>query len=377
MNVQGPSISLPAGPDMRTVKRVLIVKLSSIGDVVHALPVSAALGDAFPHIEISWVVEQMSAPMVEGNPYVKEVIVLPPEWRKNRLSTGSFRVFGRLRQELRAREFDVAIDLQGLSKSAIVAWASGARYRYGYDWLRELAPYLEARVPRRRESVHVVEQFLDVARFLGAPVEQVKFPLAIPAEAAESARAKLCEAGIAPERPFLVLNPSSGGGGNKGWGAERFAALLSEIQSDPGLPAVMIGGKGDMEVAAEIQRLAKRAPVSIVGQTNLKELAAVLRDCAVHLCGDTGSAHIAAALGTRVVSIFGRSNPARLAPYGQEDLAIHHRERCALPCLRFHETAPVNSKQKCLAPPPRCLAAVTVEEVAAAVRRAAAGVCAA
>lgn len=356
---------------MRAVKRLLIVKLSSIGDVVHALPVSAALGDAFPHLEISWIVEEMSAPMVAGNPYLKEVIVLPADWRKNRLSAKSFRTFGRMREDLRSRRFDIAIDLQGLSKSAIVAWASGARYRYGYDWLRELAPRLETRVTRRPESVHVIDQFLDVARFLGARVEEVKFPLVIPDDEARTARALLREAGVNPDRPFLVVNPSSGGGGNKGWGAERFAALLDAVAEDPGYPAVMVGGKGDMEVAAEIQRLTKTAPASVVGRTNLKQLAAILRDCAVHLCGDTGSAHIAAALGTRVVSIFGRSNPARLAPYGQEEFALHHREQCAVPCRRFHEFAPVNSKQKCLAPPPVCIAAVTVEEVARAVRRAA------
>jgi heptosyltransferase-1 len=355
---------------MRAVKRLLIVKLSSIGDVVHALPVSAALGDAYPHLEISWIVEQMSAPMVQGNPYLKEVIVLPQEWRKNRLSANSLRVFGKLRRELRAREFDVAIDLQGLSKSAIVAWASGAKYRYGYDWLRELAPWLEVHVPRRPQSVHVIDQFLDVARFLGAPVAEVKFPLQIPVDEADSARTMLREVGIVPEKPFLVVNPSSGGGGNKGWGANRFAALLDEAADDPGIPVVLVGGKGDLDVAGEIHRLAKNPPVSLVGRTNLKQLAALLRDCAAHLCGDTGSAHVAAALGTPVVSIFGRSNPARLAPYGQEKFAIHHRDQCAAVCRRFHETAAINSKQKCLEPPPVCLAAVTVEEVAGAVRKA-------
>jgi ADP-heptose:LPS heptosyltransferase len=107
-----------------------------------------------------------------------------------------------------------------------------------------------------------------------------------------------------------------------------------------------------------------------VAKTGLKELTAVLRRSSLHLCGDTGSAHIAAALETPVVSIFGRSNPARLAPYGQEQFALHHREKCAAPCLRFHQTAPVNSKQKCLAPPPICITAVSVEEVTAACRKA-------
>ncbi|MCC6730789.1 MAG: glycosyltransferase family 9 protein [Chthonomonadales bacterium] len=358
----------PRPPDMRAVRRLLIVKLSSIGDVVHALPVSAALGRSFPHLEITWVVEAMAAPMVRGNPWLSEVITLPPDWRRHRLSAAAARRFLALRADLRARRFDVALDLQGLSKSALIAWASGAPRRYGYDWLRELAPLLERRVPRQASSVHVVEQFLDVAGFLGARTRPVEFPLDIPDADARSARELLTGSDLPPGAAYLAVNPSAGGGGNKGWGADRFAAALDDLARDPGLPAVLVGGPGDREVGEAIRRSAVTRPRDLIGQTNLKQLAAILRGCAGHLCGDTGSAHIAAALGTPVVSLFGRSNPARLAPYGQERFALHHRERCADPCRRFHERAPLNSHQKCLCPPPRCLAAIGVDEVVAAVR---------
>src|SRR5579862_9115091 len=175
-------------PDMNRVRHVLIVKLSAIGDVVHALPISAALGDAFPHLELTWIVEELAAPIVQGNPYLKEVIVLPAAWRKQRVSMTSARRVLALARDLRSRRFDVALDLQGLSKSALVAWASGAPYRFGHDWLRELAPCLIQRIPRRPESLHIVDQFLDVARFLGAPVREVKFPLPISEEEALQAR---------------------------------------------------------------------------------------------------------------------------------------------------------------------------------------------
>src|SRR5437588_5982324 len=98
----------PTPPDMRAIERVAIVKLSAIGDLVHALPVSAALGDAYPHLEISWIVEPMSAPMVTGNPYLKEVIVLPAEWRINRFSPAAVRDFRALSRDLHAREFDLS-----------------------------------------------------------------------------------------------------------------------------------------------------------------------------------------------------------------------------------------------------------------------------
>jgi heptosyltransferase-1 len=358
----------PIRPDMSKVRRLLIVKLSSIGDVVHALPVSAAIGRAFPHVELSWVVEEMAAPIVQGNSFLHEVIVVPAVVRENRKSPYSLNHFLKLRRDLSNRCFDVTLDLQGLSKSALVAWATGARYRYGYDWLRELAPLLEKRIPRRVESIHVVDQFLDVARFLGAEVDKAEFPLYISDEEMDSAKELLNREEIDYSRPFVVINPSSGGGGNKGWGAERFAALLNEVHTDCRVPVLLIGGRGDAEVANEICSAVGHPPANLVGKTSLKELAAILKLSALHLCGDTGSAHIAAALGTRVVSIFGRSNPARLAPYGQSEFALHHRDQCAAVCKRFHETAPVNSKQKCLSPPPKCLSAVTVDEVASAVR---------
>src|ERR1041385_53531 len=106
-------------PEMSKGRRLHIVKLSSIGDVVHALPVSAALGESFPHIEISWIVEEMSAPMLTGNPYLKEVIVVPAELRKNRFGLAGLREFAALRRDLISRQFDISLDLQGLAHRGI------------------------------------------------------------------------------------------------------------------------------------------------------------------------------------------------------------------------------------------------------------------
>src|SRR6185369_15936809 len=130
-----------------------------------------------------------------------------------------------------------------------------------------------------------------------------------------------------------------------GWGAQRFAQAIEMLAKDPGLPIALIGSKGDAAVAEEIISMTKAPVISFVGKTNLKQLASLLRRSRLHLCGDTGSAHIAAALGTRVVSLFGRSNPERLAPYGQADFVVHRRERCSVECRRFHDIAPINSRQ--------------------------------
>jgi len=356
---------LPVPPDMGQIEHILIVKVTSLGDVVQALPVSAALGEAFPHVRLSWLVGEQAAPLLRGNPYLHEVLVIPGDWYR-RLSA-PWRLV-RVRRQLQARRFDMAIDLQGLSPSALLAWLSGARHRFGWDWLRQFSDRLVQRVPRRPESVHVVDQLLDVARFLGAPVRSVKFPLAI--SPADDARALelLARGGIDDGQPFLAVNPTDGAGRRKGWSVERLVNLLAILARD-GLPVVLVGGPADRAIGKTIQRRVQPRPLDLVGTTTIMELTAILRRSALHLCGDTGSGHIAAALGTPVVSIYGRSNPARLAPYGQTHRVVHQRDQCAPVCRRYHESAPVNTSQRCLAGWPICLTAVTVEEVAAAVRR--------
>jgi heptosyltransferase-1 len=353
---------------LRQVERLLIVKLSSIGDVVHALPVSAALGRAFPHLEITWLVEERSAPVVLGNPYLKDVMVLPDDWH-DPLRAGVLKRWRDLARRLRERRFEVALDLQGLTRSAALVWASGARWRFGCDWLRELAPLLVQRVRRRRKSVHIVDQLLDVVRFLGAVPTGVHFPLHLsPADRAAADRL-LEEAGLPRSEPFIVLNPTTGATPHKGLGAGRVVDLVDQLQSDIGLAVLLVGAANDRALAETILSQARIRPFSLVGRTTLRELMAVLHRAALHIAGDTGSGHLAAALDTPVVSIYGRTDPARSAPHGQERWALHHPERCAFLCRAYRAVARVNRVNVCFRPPPSCLAAVTPAEIVATVRR--------
>ena len=359
---------MPKAPAMARVQRLLIVKLSSLGDVVHALPVSAALGEAFPHLRLTWVVEERSAPLVLGNPYLHEVMVLPDDWHRLGAPGGLAR-WWRLRRELRRRRFDVALDLQGLTRSAALAWASGARWRFGWNYLRELAPLLVRRVKRVPRSVHVVDQLLDVARFLGAPAPRVRFPLRVSPEDAASAELLLHKAGIPTGQPFLAVNPTTGATPHKGPGVEQWVGLLALLAGEVGLPAVLVGGGQDRVLEQAILVRAKPRPISLVGRTTIGQLMAVLRRACLHVCGDTGSGHLAAALGTPVVSLFGRTDPARSAPYGQSDWALYHSEKCIPRCRRYRLGAPVNRENLCFQPPPSCLAAITPAEIVASIRR--------
>lgn len=350
-------MSNSASPEinMTGVRRVLIVKLSAFGDIIHALPVSAALGTTFPHLEILWAVEEPFVDLLSGNPYVQEIFPLP-KLKPGRLMSATYRqvYLGRLRA-LRRLGCDLAIDLQGLTKSAIVSVASGAKIRIGYHWLREVASLLERRVPRRPQSVHIVDQYLDVARYLGANLPEATFPFHIPAEAATSVDAMLERAGIGPHAPFIAINPASARA-NKQWGTDRYAALIDRCQRELDLPCVLV--TADRNVADAVLERITTTCVNLACRTDLKQLAAVLSRCAVHVCGDTGSAHLAAALGKPVVALIGPTDPDRTGPYNQRHNVITHREFCAPGCT-WH---------RCRYETPHCLSAIGVTEVLTGIR---------
>ena len=327
-------------PDLRTVKRLLIIRLSSIGDVVHALPVSAALGEAFPNLEITWVVEAMSADIVTGNPYLKGVIIAPRQNRKKRgLSSAQvWREYGAFLGDLRRRKFDVTLDLQGRAKSGVMAYATGAPSRFGWSELREGSEIVSKRLPRRPESRHRVDWFLDAARAFGASPETAQFPLHIPDAAQTRAKELLRQAGLDPEKPYAVINAATGNQVRR-WSAERFAETIVQLGRSHHLPSVLIGSDKDAALNREIIALASKqsgssgaAWIDLAGKTNLKELAALLDHCAVHICGDTGSAHIAAALAVPVIGLYGPTDPAHAGPYGQSENVLAHREICRVDC---------------------------------------------
>ena len=355
-------------PDLRTVKRLLIIRLSSIGDVVHALPVSAALGEAFPNLEISWVVETMSADIVTGNPYLKDIIVAP---RQNRKESGLgsaqvWREYGAFLADLRRRRFDVTLDLQGRAKSGIMAYATGAVYRFGWSQLREGSELLSKALPRRPESLHRVDWFLDAARAFGANPETVKFPLFIPDAARLKTQRLLRDSGVEPEKPYAVLNAATGNQVRR-WGAERFAETVVQLSRKFDLPTVLIGSEKDAALNRKILGLAAKqagtnagAAIDLAGKTNLKELAALLDGCAVHICGDTGSAHIAAALGVPVIGLYGPTDPAHAGPYGQAENVLAHREICRPDCSGKQCSYGAGNDGRAMA---RCLAAIQTEDV--------------
>jgi len=336
---------------MNAIQRVLIVKVSAMGDIIHALPVCAALKDAYPHLEISWAVEEAFVPLLEGNPCLTSLVVLPKIRGRDLRRLAFYKAyFDKIRCAC-GKGIDLSLDLQGLTKSAVIAFKSGAKIRLGYHWLREGAKLLEKPVPRRPQSVHIVDQYLDVAYALGASTKHVRFPFYIPEADDTAIDDLLIRSGVDPGAPYVCVNPASARA-MKQWSAERFGSLMDRMYGATGRPCVLV--TADVGVAAEAASHAKRPVANLAGKTTLKQLAAVLRRGTVHVCGDTGSGHLAAALGRPVVSLIGPTDPDRACPYGQRENAITQREVCGVQC----------DGRKCQFDRPRCMDAIQVDDVA-------------
>jgi len=324
------------GVDLDAVARpsLLIVKMSSIGDVVHALPVAPALRRRYPQARISWAVEQWVAPLLAGHPAVDHVIELPPmQWR--RAGRSWWRAFARGLRDLRAQAYDATLDLQGLLKSAVVTLLSGAPVRVGMHGQREGAWLASRSIPHPPQPLHVVDDYLRCAGFLGAAPTPVSFGLAVHPAAAESVAMAMTETGIPLDRPLIVINPSASTL-SKTWPVERWAAVACALAADGAV--VLVGGREATARHAAVHRQASGRLgrlYDFTGRTTLAELVALLDRCALHIAPDTGSAHIAAALGKPVVGLYGPTLPWRKAPYGQGDLVVRHDDSCGRACPRL------------------------------------------
>ncbi|MFY9610823.1 MAG: glycosyltransferase family 9 protein [Blastocatellia bacterium] len=333
--------------------RILIVKLSSIGDVVHALPTAAFLKRAMPDAHISWVVERRASAILEDSPVIDQLIVIDTRsWRRQLLDGRTiFDARARLddlrqsgRRENGDGRVDVAIDLQGLIKSAIVARASGAERRIGFESsdLREKASraFLTEQVDAS-EFTHVIEKNLALARAaagrntsalnsaLGS--EAHEFPIKLsPADErfAASVAADLHDR-------FAILNPG-GGWPTKLWPAERFGQLADLLLQEHGLRSVVTYGPGEEHLAKKVAASSQACAGRPLAST-LKQFVALARHARLFVGGDTGPLHLAAATGTPIVGIYGPTSAERNGPFDKRDIAVGldlwcrsncHRRRC-------------------------------------------------
>ncbi|HWR06367.1 glycosyltransferase family 9 protein [Sporomusa sp.] len=304
---------------------ILIVKLSAIGDVIHALPVAPALKKCFPQAKISWVVEKTAYELLTNNPYIDEVIVF--EKTNFKTVSGLLRHAPKFITELRSRRFDLALDLQGLFKSSIISFLSGATTRFVYENAREGSGLLSRRIVGNYAAGHVVDRYLDVVRALGCHIDQPEFPLAITKAEAEQAGSLIAHAGLKAGIPYVVLALGANWS-NKIWPAENFAELCDRLSDDGQVVPVIIGGPGEIPLLNRLLEHTRIPPVSLVAKTSLKQLAFIIKHAQAFIGGDTGPMHLAAALGTPTIALMGPTDPIRNGPYGDSHQVILINRDC-------------------------------------------------
>ena len=327
-------IAFPVPP-----QRVLIIKPSAIGDVVHTLPVLNLLRRRWPAAHVSWLVTPACAGLLERHPQIDEVIrferrELGKGWRSPRALAELYR----FTRSLGERRFDLVIDLQGLFRSGWLARATRAPVRVGPANAREGAwIFYTHRIPTGTIEQHAIERYLTLAEAVGCDRGPVEFEFAVD----DADRAHV--AGVTPAR-YAVLMP----GANwltKQWPVERFAGLVAPLRERYGLESVVAGGPDTIGLATRIP-----GAVNLAGRTNLRQLVALLEKAALVVANDSGPMHIAAALGRPLVTPYGPTNPVRTGPYRRDDSVVRvdipcspcYSRRCGhVSCLNWIGTEPV------------------------------------
>jgi len=306
-----------------------IVKLSSLGDVIHALPVAHALRQALPTAYITWVVEAREQAILEGNPDLDVLIPVDTRrWRKRLRSPSDLVKVGRSILEVRRRlidaKLDVVLDLQGLVKSGLLTGMSGARLRIGFSrrFCRESLNvcFTNARVTPPPSASHVVQQYLAQLAPLRITPKEIAFPIA-PNVALERRMGDfLNDQGVKPHDLLVGLNPGARRR-EKCWPLAAYSQLAQRLSIETGARILLLWGPGEDQIARAISDGSAVRPV-FAPHTTLPELAALLRHCLLVIGSDTGPIHLAAALGVGTIGLCGPTSAARNGPYGERARAI-------------------------------------------------------
>ena len=300
-------------PPLADIRRLLVVKTSSIGDVIHALPVVQAIKDAAPHLTLGWVVRRRCADILTGNPAIDHLYVLPDK--------PSLHEVLKLRRDLHAAHYDIALDMQGLSLSGLVTRLSGAPVRVGWDRNREgNALFLtHPLVAGKAKDAHEIDLLYGFADALGVHVPHPEFTPQPYLAAENTAQA---EEWLSPlPRPRIALNVGASRA-YKRWPLGNWIQVAQAL-TQAGRSVVFVGDKTDAETVTQITPTLAGGYADLSGKTTLRELASVLAACDLLVSGDSGPMHLAVAVGTPTIAIFGATNPARHGPYGARNTVLH------------------------------------------------------
>jgi len=323
--------------------KILIVKLGSIGDVVNTLPLVNVLKSECPEMKLGWLIEPKSYPIVEGHRLVDRFII----YQRGSGIAAARRVL----EEIRAFKPDLVIDLQRILRSSFFTAFSGCRRRLGFDqkrckefsWL-----FTNRKIPPRDPSRHMVLQYLEFAGYLGLSYGDIHFSLSISDHDREVAERLLPGSFI--DEGFVVLNIGAAKPANR-WPENRWVELSGLVLERTKFALILTGGPQDTALGRSIAELVRNdRMLNCTGRTSLKQLGGLFLMAHAVVSGDTGPMHIASALGTRTIGLFGAADPSRTGPFRHRDLVVSAGVACA-PC----------GKRSCRSM--RCMDEITAEMV--------------
>jgi lipopolysaccharide heptosyltransferase II len=354
---------------MRQHPRLLIVKLSALGDIIHTIPVVAGLKKACPQAFIGWVVSRPYEEILSGNPHIDQVFLFE---RKRWGGVANFwrhrGEFARLIRQIRSTHFDVVLDFQGLLRSAVLTLLSGAPRRIGFANAREFAPlaYTETLILPPK-PIHALERYVLLANRLAEIDVPAEFPMPLSQECYE--RIARSASDLLPDADSKVLRASSGlrmvvmvpgtRWVTKQWPPQYFARLADMLWEKYHPHIFLAGAPSDFPIGEEILRVAKPDTQieSWIGQTSLKELVTLMSQADLVVTNDSGPMHIAAAVGTQILALFGPTDPVLTGPYGSRHIVLKASLPC-VPCMKRYCTNAVF-----------CLFTITPEEVLQEIER--------
>jgi heptosyltransferase-1 len=306
---------------IKNPKKILIIKPSSLGDVVHSFPFLNAVRTRFPKTEIHWVIAKGLEGLLEGHPMINRLWIINKDtWKKIKNLKGTINEFKVLFRELKKERFDLIIDLQGLLRSGIITSATGAPVRIGFSEAREGSRVFYTDKIKGGKDIHAVDRYLKIAAFLGCDTSDVCFPFPLYKQSSPIT--------LPSFEDYAVLVPGARWK-TKRWSPDNFGELSSRLP----LNSVIVGNKKESDIANIIVSRSDGKSISLAGKTDLKELIEIMRGAKFVVSNDSGPMHIAAALGIPVFAIFGPTNPLRTGPYGKGHTIIKEDISCA-PCFK-------------------------------------------
>ena len=342
----------PADLTSREFRKILLIKLSAVGDVVHTIPVLNKLRRRYPLAQLDWLVTPAIAELLRHHPAITNIIEFEREAWSKPWRLEPFASYLRLASRLRAAAYDLVVDMHGQFRTAALTLATGAPARIGFDrpragvWDASPRKFPEQarkhawqgaregswlaytnHIPVPTLDLHAVDRYLNVGPILGLDREPADFSFPIPQSAVSQVETLLAQHGA--NRAEIVIMAPGTIWETKQWGSEKFAQVAAHFLSK-GLAVILIGSQRERVVCEEVAALSPGA-IDLAGRTALSELAALIRRSAISVTNDSGPMHLAVALDRPVVSIFGPTDPVWIGPYRRANAVLHADLECS-PC---------------------------------------------